>query len=577
MLELGRIESLGEALRDAVLTYKSNAALFEVDRHREQLTLSYHELRAEAERVAAALQAEGFEPGDRVAILMSNQARWVVSSMAGLWAGAVLIPLDYKLTAKEQLALLAHAKPRVLITEDHIHRELSEIGEPGLEHVRVLVTGARGDGPLAGAERFDDIKGGRFVLKRRQREDLASIVYSSGTGGTPKGCMLTHDNYLEQAQVLGRMFPMEEGDRYFSILPTNHAIDFMCGTVVPFLFGASVVHQRTLRAEFIAPTMKRYKVTHTAVVPRILRSLKEGIDERLDELPSWQRSTIDALMDINELATMQRPRPGLSRKLLKPIHDGFGGRLKTVFAGGAFVEPELAEYFYKLGIPIVIGYGLTEACTVLTVNDLQPFRGTTVGKPVAGVELELRDIGDDGVGEVYARGRTIMRGYLDAEELTAETLVDGWLRTGDLGQVDAAGHLRLRGRARNMIVTEGGKNIYPEDIEGAFEGVDCEELGVFASDFIWPRSGLSGERLTLVIRPRKKQAAGPMLAEVAAANRQLADFKRVSSYVVWEEEFPRTASMKLKRAELAAQVRERVNAATPFEEAPTLKRAVGEG
>jgi long-chain acyl-CoA synthetase len=361
------------------------------------------------------------------------------------------------------------------------------------------------------------------------------------------------------------MFAMEEGDRYFSILPTNHAIDFMCGTVVPFLFGAGVVHQRTLRAEFLAPTMKRYGVTHTALVPRILRALRERIEEQLDALPSWQRRAIDSLTAANELVTMRAPSHRISSALLRPVHERFGGKLRMIFAGGAFVEPELAEFFYRLGFPVLIGYGLTEACTVLTVNDLKPFRATTVGRPVDGVELELRDVASDGVGEVYARGRTVMRGYLDAPELSAQALVDGWLRTGDLGVFDAAGHLRLLGRAKNMIVTEGGKNVYPEDVEAAFEGVDCEELCVFASSFLAASStagassarGLSkrGDALTLVLRPRKQQSASSLLAQVAAANLRLADYKRVSDYVLWDEEFPRTASMKVKRDQLAQQLR----------------------
>jgi long-chain acyl-CoA synthetase len=204
---------------------------------------------------------------------------------------------------------------------------------------------------------------------------------------------------------------------------------------------------------------------------------------------------------------------------------------------------------------VAIGYGLTEACTVITVNDLRPFRATTVGKPVDGVEIELRDVDGEGVGEVYARGPTIMRGYLDEPELTAETLVDGWLRTGDRGTIDASGHLRLRGRARNMIVTAGGKNIYPEDVEVAFERVDCEELCVFAADYLWPRGELTGETLTLVVRPRKGQSEKALRDALLAANRELVDFKRVSSVVMWHEEFPRTASMKIKRELLAEAVR----------------------
>jgi long-chain acyl-CoA synthetase len=370
--------------------------------------------------------------------------------------------------------------------------------------------------------------------------------------------MLTHDAYLEQAQVLGRMFPMFESDRYLSVLPTNHAIDFMCGTVIPFLYGAAVVHQRTLRAEFLAPTMKRHGVTHTALVPRILRTLRERITEQLDELPAWQRRALDALVETNDLLTMRAPRQLVSSTLLKPLHARFGGKLRMIFAGGAYVEPALAEFFYRHGLPVVIGYGLTEACTVLAVNDLKPFRSTTVGKPVQGVELELRDIGVDGVGEVFARGRTLMSGYLDAPELSAEALVDGWLRTGDLGSLDAAGHLRLVGRRKNMIVTEGGKNVYPEDVEAAFEGLPCEELSIFAGRMLTGTSaGLSrdAERLTMVIRPRKDVSASALRAALAERNLKLADYKRVASYLTWDREFPRTASMKVKREVLAEEIR----------------------
>ena len=560
MLELSRISCLGEALRDGLLTYKSNPALFELDRHRETAELSYRELRREAERVAGGLQAAGFAPGDRCAILMANQSKWVIADLATLWAGGVLVPLDYKLTPEEQLALVAHARPKVLVTEHHIYRDLLEAGRDALEGVRVIVTEAPETMNLAGAERFEAV-GGDFRFELRVRDDLASIVYSSGTGGRPKGCMLTHDNYLSQAMVLGRMFPMEEGDRYFSILPTNHAIDFMCGTVIPFLFGAAVVHQRTLRAEFLAPTMKRYSVTHTALVPRILRNIEEKIREQLDELPEWKRVAVDSLMGLNDLATQKAPNAKLSRALLGPIHDRFGGRLRTIFAGGAYVDPALAEFFYKLGFPVAIGYGLTEACTVLTVNELKPFRATTVGTAVDGVELSLRDVNDEGVGEVYARGSTIMKGYLDEPELTAEALVGGWLRTGDLGTIDAGGHLRLFGRARNMIVTAGGKNVYPEDLESAFSAVDCEELCIFAADYIWPRRELAGEQLTLVVRPREGQSEAALREALAEANRKLVDYKRVASYVMWSEEFPRTASMKIKRGELAEQVRAEVGEA----------------
>ncbi len=553
MLDLSRLENVGEALRDGLLTYKTNTALIEVDRHREKSRTSYRELREAAEKLGGALQSAGFQAGDRCAILMSNQPSWIIGGIAAMWVGAVLVPLDYKLTPKEQMALLAHCQPKVLITEYPVWRLLLKENVAALERTRVIVTEAPEKADVGPALRFERLGAAKLELKSPARDDVACIVYSSGTSGTPKGCMLTHANYLAQAQVLGRMYPMLEEDRYFSILPTNHAIDFMCGFLLPLMFGGAIVHQRTLRPEFLMPTMKDYGITHMALVPRILKALQTKIEEQLDEKPKWQRDVIGALSRLNDVATQRAPNHAVSKTLLKPIHDKFGGKLRLIFAGGAFVERENAEYFYRLGLPVVIGYGLTEAGTVLTVNDLKPFRADTVGVPVEGTEVELRNTNEEDVGEVWVRGPTVMKGYLDAPDLTAEALVNGWLRTGDLGSMDAAGHLKLVGRAKNMIVTAGGKNVYPEDIESAFNDLrDSEEHCVFAANFVWPTGKLTGEQLVLVLRPKSGVAADAALMErVRTLNLKLTDYKRVHGVVVCDVEFPRTASQKIKREELA--------------------------
>ncbi len=556
MLHLERISCLGEALRDTCVAHKSREALIEAERHRENGRWTYAELRAAAERFAARLQARGVQPGDRVAILMQNQARWLIGATGALWAGAVLVPLDYKLTAPEQAALLAHGQPKVLLTEYATYRKLREAAAD-LSDRTVFVTDAPDGEDLGGAIAWDDgAEDGPFTYHARARDDVACIVYSSGTGGTPKGCMLTHGNYLAQAQILSQVFPFDEGARYFSVLPTNHAIDFMAGYILAFLLGATVVHQRTLRPQFLTATMKRYQITHMALVPTILKSIERRIRDKIEGLDGWQRLAVDALIRANEVATLRRPRPRLSRALLRPVHEEFGGHLEVIFAGGAFVDPKMADFFYSLGIPIAIGYGLTEAGTVLAVNDLKPFRADSVGRPVPGVEVEIRNPNDEGVGEVWVRGPVVMAGYLDEPELTAEALVDGWLRTGDLGTIDASGHLHLRGRSKNMIVTEGGKNIYPEDIEAAFEGLrECEELCVFAADYLWPRGAMTGEQLVVAVRPKGEDVSEALLEDLRARNRRLPDFKRVSGYIPWTQEFPRTASMKVKRGVLADELR----------------------
>jgi long-chain acyl-CoA synthetase len=552
-IDADRYGSLGELLHDALVQFKSSTALVEMDRKRERSRWTYLQVKREAEALASRLEARGIGAGDRVAILMSNQGRWLIAACAAFLRGAVLVPVDYKLEPEEQRALLAHCRAQVLFTEYPLWRRLASVPAP-----HVIVGDAPDGTDMGDAERWEaaateaDTPTGPFVPVARGRDDVATIVYSSGTGGRPKGCMLTHGNYLAQYQGLSALFPLVVGDRYFSILPTNHAIDFMVGFLGPFGGGATVVHQRTLRPEMVRDTLRRCRITHMAVVPRILEGLERGIREQLEAQPPGRQRAFHALRSLNAALTLKRPLHGLSRRLLAPVHDAFGGHLRLVICGGAPVDADRARFFYELGIPVVIGYGLTEAGTAVTVNDLSPFRADSVGRPLPGTEVEVRDVDPETqVGEVWVRGPTVMAGYLDEPGLTAEALVDGWLRTGDAGWIDAAGHLHLLGRRKNMIVTAGGKNVYPEDVEGAFDGLPCEEHVVMAAGYLWPQAA-GDERLVLVAR----EPGEGFDAELRARNRRLAEHKRVGGVLVWARAFPRTASMKIKRDALAETLRE---------------------
>ncbi len=559
MIDPTRYGSLGELLADALVTFKTETALIEVDRKKESHRLTYLDTKREVDRVTRFLAASGVGAGDRVAIVMSNQSRWLIAACAVFARGGVLVPLDYKLSAAEQEALMAHCRPAALITEHGMARRFG-----ALEVRAALVTEAKGEYAFGHTD-WDTLaaEGETPAQVPRKRTDTATIVYSSGTGGRPKGCMLSHDAYLEQLKALMALFPMRVGHRTFSILPTNHAIDFMVGFVGPFSCGAAVVHQRSLRPEFLQSTMQSYGITHMALVPLVLAAFETSIEEKLLGQPSWARRMVSVVGGLNEMLTTKKPNPALSRALLSPIHEAFGGELEVLFCGGAFVDRARAELFYRLGLPVVIGYGLTECCTVATVNDLSPFRADSVGRPVEGVQVRVHRPGADGVGEVWIRGRTLMQGYLDDDALTAETITeDGWLRTGDLGWMDAAHHLHLVGRSKNMIVTEGGKNVYPEDVEGAFEALPVEELAVFASGFLWPEQArLGDERLIAVIRRKKGNgveavSADEVRAQLVAKNRRLPEHKRVRGVLFVDEAFPRTASMKVKRQRLAEALRD---------------------
>jgi long-chain acyl-CoA synthetase len=276
------------------------------------------------------------------------------------------------------------------------------------------------------------------------------------------------------------------------------------------------------------------------------------LQTRFDELPPGKRKVFNFLVGINKAFTKSHPRLWLSRRLLKEVHAAFGGELQAIIVGGAFSEPQTLEFFYDLGIPVANGYGLTEAGTAITVNDLKPFRADTVGKPLPGMEVKIVDPSPDGVGEVYVRSKTIMSGYLDEPDLTAAAIVDGWLRTGDLGKFDPQGHLHLSGRKKNMIVTEEGKNIYPEDIEAAFEGLPVKEFCVFAANYIWPKRSMVGEQLIIAIHLENNQQFTDELKQgIIRRNNRLLNYKRVHGCVLVDQDFPRTASLKIKRSELA--------------------------
>jgi len=557
MLDLRQYTCLGAALRDALDRFSSEVCLIEADRDREKVRLTYSDFKEIALPLARALEDADFDPGDRAAIIMTNQSKWLISTYAVFYCGGVLVPLDYKLTAAEHLQLLAHSRAKVLIVEHHLWRAITQ--SPEFQKIAtkiVLVTEAPLGADLSGGFRWEDFKrkgAPDFIM--RQKDDIACIVYSSGTGGRPKGCVLTHENYLEQCRSLTAWYPFWPGVRYLSILPTNHAIDFMVGFIGPFVCGACVVHLRTLRPELVRDAFTRYHITYVSLVPMIVKNLERGLRAKFDALPAWKRGFLNAMIATNKALTRRRPKVRLSRLLLPGVHRAFGGELLALITGGAFIEPAIMQFFYDLGVPVVNGYGLTEAGTALTLNDLKPFRADTVGKPLPGVELRILKPDPEGVGEVAVRSKTVMSHYLDDPELTLETIVDGWLLTGDLGRFDRTGHLQLFGRKKNMIVTEGGKNIYPEDIENVFDGLPVKEYCVFAANYIWPKKGLGREVLALVLRLEQNQKFDSrLLEEISARNRRLPDFKRVGGYLIWDKEFPRTTSMKIKRQVLAEEI-----------------------
>lgn len=555
--------SLGDALEAAYAKWARETCLVETDRDRETARLTFHDVAAARDAFAAFLASRGFGTDDRAAILLTNQSKWHVAASAVFHRGGVVVPLDAKLPPEEQRALLAHCGAHLLVIENHLMRALGKpVGSPLPFAVVIDLRGT----PPPNAMSWEEATGAgtgaspaRTTPATRARSEPACIVYSSGTSGRPKGCVLTHGNYLAQLASLLELHPFAPGVRYLSILPTNHAIDFMVGFLGPFLCGATVVHLRTIRPELVRDAFVRHRITHVALVPAIVKSLEEGLRRRIEGLSPVRRASFRAMRFLLAALSGGRPNPRLGRLLLRPIHGAFGGALEAIFVGGAPSDPKTLRSLHALGIPVANGYGLTEAGTAVTLDRLDPPRPDTVGTPLPGVELRLAHVGEDGVGEILVRSETVMGGYLDDEELTRETIVDGWLHTGDLGKIEASGHLRLLGRSKNMIVTSGGKNVYPEDVERAFEGLPAKEFVVVAAHALVP-VGSRDERLLLVAYPGPEGASLEALRDAARAkNRALAVHRRVGGLVLSHDEFPRTASLKVKREALVERLRSEID------------------
>src|SRR5215813_12745071 len=327
MLDLSKYQSVGAALKDALVTFSGETCLIEADRDREKERLTYREFQNRAHPLARALQDSGFSAGDRASIIMTNQSKWLISAYSIFFAGGTLVPLDYKLTPSEHWQLLKHSGAKILITEYPIWRQLASAPErASTDNVKlVLITEAPANADLSGAQHWEEFRGTpEPVFVPRERKDIACIVYSSGTGGRPKGCMMTHENYLEQCVALTSLYPFWPGVRYLSILPTNHAIDFMVGFFGPFTCGACVVHLRTLRPEYVREAFPKYKITYVSLVPLVLKNLQRGLQASFDELSPGKRRVFDTVVSLNKAFTKDRPILPLSRMLLKQVHAAFG-------------------------------------------------------------------------------------------------------------------------------------------------------------------------------------------------------------------------------------------------------------
>jgi long-chain acyl-CoA synthetase len=522
---------------------------------------SYAQLRSMAESIAAWLIAQGIQPGARVAILAGNHPRWVAAYLGIIAAGGAAVPLDTAYHA-EQVAKLLRDSGGSLLFCDLKHLETAQEAVAGL-NVQLVLTES-GQHPETVTE-LDEIlaqpkKG--FSPVPRGPDDLASLLYTSGTTADPKGVMLTHANLLGEAEAVFAWAHIGPNDAVLGVLPLFHVLSQMANLLLPLVAGTRVVYLSTLNTTELLRALRERNITAFAVVPQFFYLIHDRIFKEVGQKGALTRLAFGWMRRITAFSRRLGFNPG--RVLFGRVHKLFGKRMRLLVTGGSRFDSKIGRDFYSLGIDVLQAYGLTETSGGAFVNPPDENVIGSVGKPLKGVEAKILDpqASDDGLpasGEIIMRGPIIMKGYWNRPDATAEVLKDGWLHTGDLGYFDERGNLFITGRRKEVIILANGKNIYPEEIEAHYlQSPFIKEICVMGME------GTAGsEKLYAVIVPnfdvlrqRKVVNAKEVIRfDVEGLSAKLASTKRISGYEIWQEDLPRTTTRKLKRFEIEKRVR----------------------
>jgi len=424
------------------------------------------EIERDVARWQAAFRRDGFVAGDRVAICARNGIAWVAMDLAALGMRLVVVPLYVDDNPENIAWCVAHAEARLLVV-DNSRVAASLAAVTGMARPLPPVVIMRPDAGESGMtlDGFLPVAGDGIIVAEVERDTLATICFTSGTSGRPKGVMLSHRNILANVEACRDTHMARGDDMFLSILPLSHMFERTGGYYLPLAIGAKVTYCRGIAK--IAEDLASQAPTAMFAVPRIFERFHARIEQSL-AASSIKRKLFDACVTrgyrvASRQATLldRIATPLLRRIVARPVLARMGGRLRLVVVGGAALDPMLAHTFIGLGLPMLQGYGMTEASPVISVNRLDDNVPESVGPPVPGVEVRVGD-----GGELLARGDNVMLGYWRNPEASAASLVDGWLRTGDVAEIED-GKIFIRGRAKDILVLSSGEKLPPQDVEFA--------------------------------------------------------------------------------------------------------------
>lgn len=528
-------------------------------------SISYRELGDLVSYVGAGLIAQGLSRGDRVALLAQNCPEWGIVYAAVTSCGMVIVPLDTQLKENEIHHLLIHSESKFLVTSPQIFSD--RIEGMHLGGVQTIILG-EGDTPQGDSTLGEIMAVGKEHTAQKTSDfdmlssevgpdDMAAICYTSGTTGQPKGVVLLHRNIVSDVEATKLRIPYGPDDVFLCILPLYHTLATTCDLLAPIYSGATIIFGRSMKSRDIKEDIERENVTVLVGVPLLFDHFVAHMRARVAKVPKLVRALYRISLSIKSVfgRLIGRGGRGSARKKL----DAMGlGSLRFCISGAAALRADTEQVFQQLGLPILQGYGLTEAAPVVSANPMGKIKHGTVGPALPGIEVTIDRPDDAGIGEIVVRGPIVMQGYYKNPDATRNVLHDGRLFTGDLGTVDADGYITILGRKKSVIVTPGGKNIYPDEMEGRLN----ESPFILESVVLPITDGKGNERVGAIVVPdydtigSADQLKGAVTeegikeviaSEIKRISADLPDYKHIIDFQIRDEELPRTTTRKLKR------------------------------
>jgi long-chain acyl-CoA synthetase len=510
----------------------------------DRISLSYAEALERIQAVAGKLIALGVKKGDKVAVTGKNSPEWAVAYMGILFADATVVPIDYQLKNEEIDNLLKASDSRILFVDEEKHDRYA--AEPGsLEAVFSLKKGL--------GTYVYDLTSTPPGSSKNTEEDLAAILFTSGTTGVPKGVMLTHKNFVSDCYLAQSNLQLYPTDVFYALLPIHHSYTMLAVFIEAMSVGAEIVFGKKMVTKAILKDLKEAKITMFLGVPILFNKVLAGIMRGIKEKGPVVYGLIRAMMAISGFVKKTTGiNPG--KKMFHSVLDKASlATIRICISGGGPLAPSIFKQYNELGIDFIQGYGLTETSPILTLNPVHRYKETSVGRLSDQVQMKILTPDERGVGEIVVKGPMVMKGYYKMSAETREVFTeDGWFKTGDLGYLDSENYLYLTGRAKNLIVTEGGKNVYPEEIENEFQLYEeIEQILVrgFVSDKKMKIEGI--EALVFPNAEAFKNGRGDVQARIAEiiaeVNQRLLPYQRIEKTTILDEAMEMTTTKKIKR------------------------------